>query len=130
MATWISLPVAMQRLHVTAAQATTQLPETLRNIVGAFQMVSTLQRLQHAPCMDRQATAPEPEASHVHTGDGLQGCRAPHARPKGCYGVQVPDQRARYEQLLYMGKKLPPMPAEEHTLENKVQGCVSQVNFT
>ena len=33
---------------------------------------------------------------------------------------------ARYKQLLFYAKKLPPMPQEEHTEENKVKGCVSQ----
>ena len=40
---------------------------------------------------------------------------------------QVPDARERYKQLLFYAKKLPPMPAEEHTDDNKVKGCVSQV---
>ncbi len=40
---------------------------------------------------------------------------------------QVPDARERYKQLLYYAKKLPPMPTEEHTDDNKVKGCVSQV---
>lgn len=41
--------------------------------------------------------------------------------------MQVPDAMARYKQLLYYAKKLPPMPQEEHVDENKVKGCVSQV---
>lgn len=36
---------------------------------------------------------------------------------------------ARYKQLLYYAKKLPPMPQEEHVDENKVKGCVSQVRI-
>ncbi|KAI5063360.1 hypothetical protein GOP47_0021907 [Adiantum capillus-veneris] len=39
----------------------------------------------------------------------------------------VPEPRAKYEQLLHYGKKLKPVPKEFQTLENKVQGCVSQV---
>ncbi|MCO5553022.1 hypothetical protein L7F22_006542 [Adiantum nelumboides] len=39
----------------------------------------------------------------------------------------VPEPRAKYEQLLHYGKKLKPLPKEFQTLENKVQGCVSQV---
>ena len=39
----------------------------------------------------------------------------------------VPDPRAKYEQLLHYGKKLEPLPKEFQTLENKVNGCVSQV---
>lgn len=39
----------------------------------------------------------------------------------------VPEPRAKYEQLLHYGKKLKPLPKELQTLENKVQGCVSQV---
>lgn len=39
----------------------------------------------------------------------------------------VPDPMARYKQLLFYASKLPPMPAEQHAPENKVEGCVSQV---
>lgn len=39
----------------------------------------------------------------------------------------VAEQRARYQQLLYYGQKLKPLAKEFCTLENKVQGCVSQV---
>jgi BolA-like protein 1 len=39
----------------------------------------------------------------------------------------VPDPMARYKQLLYFATKLEAMPAEDHTNDNKVQGCVSQV---
>lgn len=42
--------------------------------------------------------------------------------------IQVPDPKLKYQQLLAYGKKLPPMPQEDHTDENKVRGCVSQVN--
>ena len=41
--------------------------------------------------------------------------------------IQVPDPKLKYQQLLAYGKKLPPMPQEDHTDENKVRGCVSQV---
>lgn len=34
---------------------------------------------------------------------------------------------ARYKQLLFFASKLDPLPAEFHTEENRVQGCVSQV---
>ncbi len=40
---------------------------------------------------------------------------------------QVPDEMARYKQLLFLAAKLPAMPKEEHVDENKVKGCVSQV---
>jgi sulfur transfer protein SufE len=40
---------------------------------------------------------------------------------------QVPDPMARYKQLLFYAAKLPPMSAEQHKPENKVEGCVSQV---
>lgn len=33
----------------------------------------------------------------------------------------------RYKQLLFFATKLEPLPAEAHTQENKVKGCVSQV---
>lgn len=39
----------------------------------------------------------------------------------------VPDEMARYKQLLYLAAKLPPLPAEDHVDDNKVRGCVSQV---
>ena len=39
----------------------------------------------------------------------------------------MPDAKLKYQQLLSYGKKLPPMPQEDHTDENKVRGCVSQV---
>ena len=35
---------------------------------------------------------------------------------------QVPDEMARYKQLLFLASKLPPMPAEDHTDDNKVKG--------
>lgn len=38
--------------------------------------------------------------------------------------------KQRYEQLLWYAKKLPPMPEEDKTPENKVNGCVSQVYIT
>ena len=41
--------------------------------------------------------------------------------------LQVPDAKIKYQQLLFYGKKLPPLPASEHTDDNKVRGCVSQV---
>ncbi len=41
--------------------------------------------------------------------------------------AQVPDPKLKYQQLLSYAKKLPPLPAEEHTDDNKVRGCVSQV---
>jgi len=39
----------------------------------------------------------------------------------------VPDPMQRYKQLLFYAAKLKALPAEHHTAENKVQGCVSQV---
>lgn len=39
----------------------------------------------------------------------------------------VPDPMQRYKQLLFYASKLKAMPAELHTADNKVQGCVSQV---
>ena len=38
----------------------------------------------------------------------------------------VPDPMQRYKQLLFYASKLKAMPAELHTPDNKVQGCVSQ----
>ncbi|GAB4236914.1 MAG: SufE family protein [Stanieria sp.] len=38
--------------------------------------------------------------------------------------------KQRYEQLLWYAKKLPAMPEEDKTPENKVNGCVSQVYIT
>ncbi len=38
--------------------------------------------------------------------------------------------KQRYEQLLWYAKKLPAMPEEAKTTENKVNGCVSQVYIT
>lgn len=35
----------------------------------------------------------------------------------------------RYKQLLFYASKLEPFPVEQHTEENKVKGCVSQVRF-
>lgn len=45
-----------------------------------------------------------------------------------CAVHQVPDPKLKYQQLLAYGKKLPPLPAEDHTEDNKVRGCVSQVS--
>ncbi|MEZ4820357.1 MAG: SufE family protein [Bdellovibrionota bacterium] len=36
----------------------------------------------------------------------------------------------RYRYIIDLGKKLPPLPQEQRTVENKVQGCVSQVWLT
>lgn len=41
--------------------------------------------------------------------------------------LQVPDAKIKYQQLLFLGKKLPPLSSSQHTDENKVRGCVSQV---
>lgn len=41
--------------------------------------------------------------------------------------LQVPDAKLKYQQLLYLGKKLPALPASQHSDDNKVRGCVSQV---
>ncbi|RED49708.1 SufE family protein [Aestuariispira insulae] len=40
------------------------------------------------------------------------------------------DWEARYSYIIDLGKKLPPMPAEEMIEENKVRGCMSQVWMT
>ena len=37
------------------------------------------------------------------------------------------DWEDKYRYLLELGTKMPPMSAEEHTPENKVSGCMSQV---
>ena len=37
------------------------------------------------------------------------------------------DPKRRYEYVLWLAKKLAPMPAEEQTEDIKVKGCVSQV---
>ena len=37
------------------------------------------------------------------------------------------DPKRRYEYVLWLAKKLAPLPAEEQTEEIKVKGCVSQV---
>ena len=47
-----------------------------------------------------------------------------------CASCQVPDAKLKYQQLLYLGKKLPPLDPTEHTEDNKVRGCVSQVAIT
>ena len=39
----------------------------------------------------------------------------------------TPDTRKRYEYVLWLAKKLPPMAEELQTDARKVQGCVSQV---
>ncbi|MEB3289355.1 MAG: SufE family protein [Leptolyngbya sp.] len=40
---------------------------------------------------------------------------------------QTADPKRRYEQLLFLAKKLDPLPEACKIPENKVQGCVSQV---
>lgn len=37
------------------------------------------------------------------------------------------DWEERYRYLIDLGRKLEPMPPDEHTEENKVRGCMSQV---
>jgi sulfur transfer protein SufE/stress-induced morphogen len=39
----------------------------------------------------------------------------------------VPDEMARYKQLLFLASKLPPLPQQDRIDDNKVKGCVSQV---
>lgn len=39
----------------------------------------------------------------------------------------VQDPKAKYEQLLFYGRTLNPLESKHKTVENKVQGCVSQV---
>ncbi|KAK9134071.1 hypothetical protein Scep_013599 [Stephania cephalantha] len=39
----------------------------------------------------------------------------------------VPQPKAKYEQLLFYGRNLPPLDPKFKTPQNKVQGCVSQV---
>lgn len=41
--------------------------------------------------------------------------------------LQVPDEMARYKQLLFLAAKLPPLPPQYQTSANQVQGCVSKV---
>ena len=43
--------------------------------------------------------------------------------------MQVPDSKLKYQQLLQYAKQLPPLPADMHTEEHKVRGCVSQVQI-
>jgi cysteine desulfuration protein SufE len=40
------------------------------------------------------------------------------------------DWEERYRYLIELGRKLPPMPDEQHTEQNKVRGCMSQVWLT
>jgi cysteine desulfuration protein SufE len=40
---------------------------------------------------------------------------------------QTTDPKRRYEYLLWLAKRLPELPADQKTAENKVSGCVSQV---
>ena len=40
------------------------------------------------------------------------------------------DPKQRYEQLIWLAKKLPEFPEAEKVPENKVSGCVSQVQQT
>ena len=40
------------------------------------------------------------------------------------------DWEERYRYLIDLGRKLPAMPAEEHSEANKVRGCMSQVWMT
>ena len=37
------------------------------------------------------------------------------------------DWEDRYRYIIELGKELPPLPEEDHTEENRVHGCVSQV---
>ena len=39
----------------------------------------------------------------------------------------TPDPKRRYEYVLWLAKKLKPMPDEQRTEDRKVRGCVSQV---
>lgn len=48
--------------------------------------------------------------------------------PEAC-AMQVPDPKLKYQQLLMFAKKLPPLDKRFQTDENKVRGCVSQVNL-
>ena len=41
--------------------------------------------------------------------------------------LQVPDEMARYKQLLFLAAKLPSLSPQFQTSANQVQGCVSKV---
>ena len=80
-------------------------PAELVKIVKAFQMVSP-----------------------AGSGHQVLHC-AVQAATKATRGAcfQVRDPKAKYQQLMFYAKKLPPMAKELHTEGNKVRGCVSQV---
>lgn len=44
--------------------------------------------------------------------------------------ARIQEPKRRYEQLLWLAKKLEPFPAQSKQPENKVPGCVSQVYIT
>jgi hypothetical protein len=56
----------------------------------------------------------------------LHGPRLICCRPLSLWWF-LPLAVQRYKQLLFFATKLEPFPAEAHTEENKVKGCVSQV---
>eukprot|EP00669_Euglena_mutabilis_P000509 TRINITY_DN10737_c0_g1_i1.p1 TRINITY_DN10737_c0_g1~~TRINITY_DN10737_c0_g1_i1.p1 ORF type:complete len:189 (-),score=28.64 TRINITY_DN10737_c0_g1_i1:3-569(-) len=43
-------------------------------------------------------------------------------------GAQNP--KLKYQQLLFLAKALPPLPASDHTVDNRVLGCTAQVWVT
>ncbi|PNH10424.1 SufE-like protein, chloroplastic [Tetrabaena socialis] len=90
-----------------------------------------------APCNSaallRRSPAPLVAPLRSRQSQGLSTCRAQKVSElptslKNIVGLfqMVPDPMARYKQLLFYATKLAPLPAEDHTPANKVEGCVSQ----
>ena len=90
----------------------------VRAQVRARPRAAWLWRSSHAP-----AQPWAPRAAAQATGD----LPAPLKKIVTAFQM-VPDPMQRYKQLLFYASKLKALPAEHHTPENKVPGCVSQVS--
>lgn len=104
-----ALPLLLpQAGPVRCSAATQELPKSLQTIVGSFQAVADPMQVRVPPLCVGGDAMPRHMCSHLPSS---LCCHAPQ----------------RYKQLLFYATKLEPLPAEDHTSENKVQGCVSQV---
>lgn len=110
-------------VRCSAAASSGTLPQSLQSLVSAFQAV------------------PDPMAVRRRRGclpPAVMLCRyvvpLPGAVPQHPL-LTLPDTPSvlaclqRYKQLLFYATKLEPFPVEQHTEENKVKGCVSQVRL-
>ena len=124
-------------VRCSAAASSETLPQSLQTLVSAFQAVPDPMAVRRRRCRRRHcqallplhpellrvlASPPAPAHTCCNTVSSLTLVTAAPACPP-LHGLPL----QRYKQLLFYATKLEPFPVEQHTEENKVKGCVSQV---